>query len=147
MEWAKALAGAAGGLAHLGAAWHGQQCTCNIDLGEGFAVDKELIRLLEAQLQRCGPANLTVPAPCPVPECAGHPGSVVFLAALLAFILGILATSGVFWAWTLSQDRPGAEEQRTREPLPAQFDGRAVASSGTAGPRLLRPGPNRALMA
>jgi hypothetical protein len=67
MEWARAAAAGAGGLAQLGSLWYGQRCTCQVELGDGFAVDRELLRLLEGQLQRCGPANLTVPAPCPPP--------------------------------------------------------------------------------
>ncbi|CAK0843037.1 unnamed protein product [Prorocentrum cordatum] len=61
MEWARAAAAGAGGLAQLGSLWHGQRCTCQVDLGEGFSVDRELLRLLEGQLQRFGPANLTLP--------------------------------------------------------------------------------------
>ncbi|CAK0817574.1 unnamed protein product, partial [Prorocentrum cordatum] len=114
MEWARAAAAGAGGLAHLGSLWYGQRCTCQVELGDGFSVDRELLRLLEGQLQRCGPANLTVPAPCPPPECSGYPGLVVLLVAVLAFLAGSAAAASCgWWCWSRSECRATSESAET----------------------------------
>ncbi|CAK0896604.1 unnamed protein product [Prorocentrum cordatum] len=115
MEWARAAAAGAGGLAQLGSLWYGQRCTCQVELGDGFAVDRELPRLLEGQLHRCGPANLTVPAPCPPPECSGYPGLVVFLVAVLAFLAGFAAAASCGW-WCLRSSEGRATSEGSGTP-------------------------------
>ncbi|CAK0846614.1 unnamed protein product [Prorocentrum cordatum] len=115
MEWARAAAAGAGGLAHLGSLWYGQRCTCQVELGDGFPVDRELLRLLEGQLQRCGPANLTVPAPCAPPECSGYPGLVVFLVAVLAFLAGFAAAAVCGW-WCLRRSEGRATSEGSETP-------------------------------
>ena len=124
MDWASRAAIAVGGLAHFGAARYGQRCTCVVDVREGFSADRELLKLLEGQLQRCGPANLTVPAPCPVPECFGHPGSVALLVAILAFWAGVATACLGAWAWTRRSSRPVAQEARA--PVADVQDGRQL---------------------
>ncbi|CAK0885378.1 unnamed protein product, partial [Prorocentrum cordatum] len=116
MEWARAAAAGAGGPAHLGSLWHGQRCTCQVDLGEGFSIDRELLRLLEGQLQRCGPANLTVPAPCAPPECSALAGACASTAR------------GPWWL------RRGATAAQDRLCLP---EGQRVLVSYDVDPRLL----------
>ncbi|CAK0858250.1 unnamed protein product [Prorocentrum cordatum] len=128
MEWARAAAAGAGGLAHLGTLWYGQRCTCQVDLGEGFSVDRELLRLLEGQVQRCGPANLTVPAPCPPPECTGQPVLVVLLVAVLALLLDFAAASAGAWWWLRRWEAREAEGPlHQAESLRLQADGAKLA--------------------
>ncbi|CAK0882535.1 unnamed protein product, partial [Prorocentrum cordatum] len=122
----RAAAAGAGGLAHLGSLWYGQRCTCQVELGDGFSVDRELLRLLEGQLQRCGPANLTVPAPCPPPECSGYPGLVVLLVAVLAFLAGFAAAASCGW-WCLSRSECRATSESAE--IPYLTDGSWVVTT------------------
>lgn len=41
--------------------WTSSHCTCHVDVGDACSPNRELLRLLEGQLVRCGPANLHCP--------------------------------------------------------------------------------------
>ena len=61
--------------------------TCVVECA-GAPTDAALLALLERQLDRCGPENLTAPVPSPAPRCPDFPLSEVLFAVLLAFLLG-----------------------------------------------------------
>ena len=72
-----------------------RDCVFKFD-GDVCAVNQQVVNLLQGQLERCGPQQLSCPAcgPCPLQECRACPGLTgqgvalgVVIGALLVIVL------------------------------------------------------------
>ena len=75
---------------------------CECYCGEAASVDDRAFQLLERQLDRCGPANLTVPLQPACPSLPELPSQL--WAVTLGFILGIF-TGCAFYAVLVGRER------------------------------------------
>ena len=132
-----------GPVAQLLTAWQPSRCQCAIEIGSSLNPNADLIRLLEAQLQRCGPANLTLPAPVENHFRGAFFVLLIFVAGWVAGCLsalcGLLALRA-HWlrSWSVKDD-DGARD--------AAAQGGSQLARGNTRARLLRPGPGEALVA
>ena len=100
--------------------------------------EKDLVRILEKQLDRCGPDQLTTPAPIRVHECSLW--SVIQICCF-GILLGIILTfgGGACFYYKLRQSRAVAEEtesvgdEAVYEPGADGFGRSRLASSKRVG--------------
>lgn len=86
---------------------HRQTCECVCEHRTQPA-DARLIELLQRQLDRCGPANLTSPAPPREAAFVGPPPGA-FAVATVLFFLGLgLGVCGALWAGRALRAAPEA---------------------------------------
>lgn len=79
---------------------------CECYCGEAASVDDRAFQLLERQLDRCGPANLTVPLQPACPSLPELPSQL--WAVTLGFVLGLFAGCALYAVLV----------ERVRRPLP-----------------------------
>ena len=92
--------------------WSGTTCNC---VFEAPRIQPELLDLLSRQLDRCGPANLTVPRcgdPPPLP--ADRSGWALLAGVFLGFLLGF----GAALLWAAAPPGEGAPAPRAGSPAP-----------------------------
>ena len=124
----------------------GGDCRC---VFEGQGIDAQVLGLLQRQLDRCGPANLTCPA-CPAcPVCGPADPAVGFLAGagFLVFLVGVVvgAITGVAWVRRLASPGPTTIVNRSKSlaPSPVQDSPAVPPSPPVSG--VLTPAAKRAL--
>ena len=137
-------------VSHAFALWGsrgGGDCRC---VFEGQGIDNQVLGLLQRQLDRCGPANLTCPS-CPdCPACgpADSAVGVLALAGFLTFLVGFTvgAITGVVWVRGLAAQRPDPAASRSKSSAPTPVQDSA-ASPPTPPPSggALTPAAKRAL--
>ena len=105
-------------VSHAFALWGlraGGDCRC---VFEGQGIDAQVLGLLQRQLDRCGPANLTCSAcpACPVCGPADPAVGVLASAGILVFLVGVVvgAITGGAWARGLASTGPETNVSRSR---------------------------------
>ena len=136
-------------VSHAFALWgarSGGDCRC---VFEGQGIDAQVLGLLQRQLDRCGPANLTCPA-CPAcPVCGPADSAVGFLASagFLVFLVGVVvgAITGAAWVRGLASLGPETIVARSRPQAPIPVPDALVAPPSPPVSGVLTPAAKRGL--
>ena len=137
-------------VSHAFALWGsrgGGDCRC---VFEGQGIDAQVLGLLQRQLDRCGPANLTCPScpACPVCGPAGSAVGVLAIAGFLIFLVGLTvgAITGVVWVRGLATPSPDLVGSRSKSSAPTTVKD-SPSSPPTPPPSggVLTPAAKRAL--
>lgn len=110
------------------------RCRCECHLGGATSADEKLIALLQRQLDRCGPANLTAAPPIPPLGSEGFSLALIGCAFFVGVVLGALSTGLVLqcsWARAVS-----APERPTSSPTFTSPRAATTPSTYRAGSRL-----------
>ena len=103
-------------------------CVCEVSFAGLPSASKEVLDLLDKQLQRCGPSQLGAAAPqCPAcPECPAPPAAPLVAVVLVLFAAGVvvglaagrgLCVTGTPVLAAAPKPTKKAEEPETRERL------------------------------